>query len=475
MGQTWRWMGAAVAAGLVGTAQANNVSIANVALVNVTNGTAEIQFDVSWEHSWRYDEMVAGGTVTNHDAVWVFAKYRAGGEWRPVLLADTGHLAAAGTILTPASNGSGAQVGAFVLRDGDGHGALTATGVRLRWDYVRGGLTGTNGVDISVHGIEMVYIPEGPFYLGSGGPDTDTFYEYPEPALPYQVASEDAIEVGATTGSLYYAAVKSGGDRGGPIPADFPKGYQAFYCMKYEITQGQYAHFLNRLPAGVDGARFPNAYGANRNTLWLSNGVYVADAPDRACNYLDWADVTTYLDWAGLRPMTELEYEKACRGPLYPIPGEYAWGDTTYTAVTSLSGTDGSGSETASPATANCHIFRCSGLTGPVRAGLFATASSTRHEAGAGYYGVMELTGNLYERAVSAGVSAARSFRPVHGDGDVSTPVPEWGAGSIGGLRGGSHACNPVGVHPVSSRYYAAYCPTGRDAYMGGRGVRSAP
>ena len=45
-----------------------------------------------------------------------------------------------------------------------------------------------------------------------------------------------------------------------------------------------------------------------------------------ACNWLSWADVAAYLDWSGLRPMTELEFEKACRGPNAPVAGEYAWG-----------------------------------------------------------------------------------------------------------------------------------------------------
>ena len=27
--------------------------------------------------------------------------------------------------------------------------------------------------------------------------------------------------------------------------------------------------------------------------------------------YLSWTDLTTYLDWAGLRPMNDFEYEKA--------------------------------------------------------------------------------------------------------------------------------------------------------------------
>ena len=38
--------------------------------------------------------------------------------------------------------------------------------------------------------------------------------------------------------------------------------------------------------------------------------------------WLSWADSAAYMAWAGLRPMTELEYEKAMRGPRRPVPDE---------------------------------------------------------------------------------------------------------------------------------------------------------
>ena len=37
------------------------------------------------------------------------------------------------------------------------------------------------------------------------------------------------------------------------------------------------------------------------------------DGQDRACNFLNWNDLAAYLQWAALRPMTELEFEKICR------------------------------------------------------------------------------------------------------------------------------------------------------------------
>jgi hypothetical protein len=55
-------------------------------------------------------------------------------------------------------------VGAFVHRSADGNGTLTCTAMSLKWDYAATGLGGTNAVDVSVHAIEMVYIPPGVFW-----------------------------------------------------------------------------------------------------------------------------------------------------------------------------------------------------------------------------------------------------------------------------------------------------------------------
>ncbi|MFN3345365.1 MAG: hypothetical protein ACK412_06920 [Chloroherpetonaceae bacterium] len=59
-----------------------------------------------------------------------------------------------------------------------------------------------------------------------------------------------------------------------------------------------------------------------------------------------------YLAWSGLRPMTELEFEKACRGVEKGVPGEFAWGNASAVAATSINGNE-DGTETITNAQAN--------------------------------------------------------------------------------------------------------------------------
>lgn len=421
---------------------ANNATLTNLTLTGVTATTAEIEFDLSWENSWKLSWSDDGGatTVTNWDAVWVFAKYRpAGGEWQHVLLTDTGHMATGGSVIDVASNGTGTNVGAFVYRSSEGSGTMDCTDMRLTWDLAANGLSGTNDLDVSVHAIEMVYIPQGAFYVGSGGTENDRFYNT-------LISSEAPIDLSAT------------GDNPPLLPASYPKGYNAFYGMKYEVTQGQYASFLNYLKPDKSIVRYPPYFGSNRYTIHSDGfGKYTADAPDRACNYLSWADLSAYLDWACLRPMTELEFEKACRGTYPPEPNEYAWGNTTVIYLSGFNGVDGSGTETALPTDANC-----AGNTFPVRVGIFAEPGSSRHEAGATYYGVLNMSGNVREWVVTTHTSA--NFLPDNGDGSLTT-VAGWPSYGGMGMRYGQ----------ISSRIDIDSTTIGRDYYRGGRGVRYTP
>ncbi len=52
---------------------ANNLSIGSSSVVaqNIANQSVNIQFDVSWDNSWR-----TSAAPNNWDAVWLFVKYK---------------------------------------------------------------------------------------------------------------------------------------------------------------------------------------------------------------------------------------------------------------------------------------------------------------------------------------------------------------------------------------------------------------
>jgi formylglycine-generating enzyme required for sulfatase activity len=291
------------------------------------------------------------------------------------------------------------------------------------------------------------------------------------------------------------------------LASGYPTGFNAFYAMKYEISQQQYVDFLNTLTFTQQAARTivaPNsaagtpaliAGNANRNGIDIQTpgtsatvpAVYACnlngnstyneseDGQHIACNYLSWDDLIAYLDWAALRPMTELEYEKSCRGNQNPTANEFAWGNTSATALSGLSNAS-TMSEAASNTSSNI-AYNNAFTSGPVRAGIFATSSSTRATSGAGYYGNMELSGNLWERVVTLGNATGRTFSGVHGNGTLTSGgaanVSGWPTAAGAGLKGGGFESNNLNAS-ISGRASAASGDNSRQSDFGGRGARSS-
>jgi len=151
------------------------------------------------------------------------------------------------------------------------------------------------------------------------------------------------------------------------------------------------------------------------------------------------------------------------------------------TNLTGCVGTDGSGTEMPNPPTANS--LCAGGVSGSARAGIFATVTAGRQDAGASYWGIMELSGNLWERPVTVGATHGRSFVGTYGSGVLNASGnatnADWYAAdtSAAGFRGGGFN-NVNGCMRVSDRSHAAnHTPVNRDQYYGGggRGVRTAP
>ena len=520
-----------LAALLLATAlHANDITITNPTLTgtNTVNGTTQVQFDISWANSWR-----TSSAPNNWDAAWVFVKYRDAntGLWQHARLGDS-HLAPVDAIvatglLTPGQPFNAATnwgVGAFVYRAVDGTGTFTGNSTQLQWNYGENGITYADIAEVKVFAVEMVYVPEGSFSVGDGGTGSGRFIAGGSANDPFQITTEAAMNIENTAGSLWGTSTSGNSTIGGvgTLPAAFPKGFAGFYLMKYSITQQQYVDFLNNLTRTQQNTRtgtglavgvtsVSNRYVmSNNSALQFRNGIRCdatidandpisfycdlngngtggegADGQWIACNYLSWADVAAYLDWSGLRPMSELEYEKACRGPVTPVANEYAWGNANirsgnYTGSALGTITEGvSDPETGDNGNA---LYTNARITpnGPGRVGLFAGAGTDRVNAGASYYGAMELSGNLWERPVTVGNATGRLFEGNLGDGAVDATgnanVATWPSitATGAGFRGGGWNSGAAFLR-VSDRSGAAFAGSDRDFTYGGRGVRLFP
>ena len=455
------------------TTNANNVQITGTSVAG-----SVATFSISWDNSWN-----ANIAPNNWDAVWVFIKYQdcATKLWAHAGLSTVGtdHTAGAPLQVDPVTDGKGV----FIRRSALGGGSTGIITVSLKMTIPAG------TYNYKVYGVEMVNVPQGNFEIGDAT-SASTFNNY---------------TVTATSQSGGISAAALGGASAG-VPATYPVGYNAFYSMKYEITQEQYVEFLNALtydqqktrtisdPISVTGtyafsnsarngiiiatpgsnSAIPAIYANDLTTGVINNAN---DGQNIAANFLAYADIASYLDWAALRPMSEIEYEKVCRGPLPRVAGEYAWGTTAIVQqYASLTTNGGTATEAITPAANGVCAYGIPSQ-GPLRVGIFATGSSGRASAGAGYYGAMELSGNVYETIISTNNTAGNAYTGNLGDGTLSVigeaNQTSWPAntGLGSGLRGASFDASAIYTR-TSDRTSATYTNAVRYNYLGGRGVR---
>ena len=474
---------------------ANNIQVSNVTLTgqNTTSNTYQVRFDVSWENSWRTSTF-----ESNYDAAWIFIKFREdpSTDWQRALISNVGFVAPAGATIDVTTD----AVGAFIHRSANGIGNVNYSNVELQWNYGASGIPDNAIIEICVLAIEMVYIPSGAYSLGDDTQNPVGTFEAGNTGNPFVINSESALTLGGTNSAnlsnnaavgmltpddYNYVTTQT-------LPAAYPKGFNEFYIQKYEISQGQYAAFLNKLPATAQVNRFPNQAGNNGHNI-DDNGappeIYVTTTPDRACNFLSWADMAAYADWSGLRPMSELEYEKACRGTRTPAVDEGAWGNAfAFNSAYTVSNNGQPNEHFTNMGTGTGNVLyaqtRPGGISQPRRCGIFAASATnpTRQETGGTYYGVMEMSGNVWEMTVNTSIVNGRNFTGNHGNGIIGStgnstvggwPAITGGNEGVGiGVRGGGNG-NPLTDMRVSSRRLAGLQIASRFSDVGGRLVRS--
>lgn len=434
-----------------------------------------INFTIRWQNSWN--------NKRNHDASWVFFKLdQANGSTHQFLKPGTAQMLWKGDANMP---------DAQVEITEDGTGIFVYPGSEYRGDVtyhitVQRDTAKTKNLfrfdRIEAIAIEMVYIPEGGFTLGDPSPEALNFGAvYRSDAdgnfdgLYKITSSEQEIEVGPTAGSLYYQSSQKiyQGDRQGPIPSSYPNGYGAFYLMKYEVSQGLYAKFLNLIgkTAATVRVNFGSpSYEKHGGTIRLKEGYYVAEKPNRRNVYFHWDDMMAFTDWAALRPYTELEYTKACRGSGKPLANEYPWNTSSIDQMALR----------IDPNTQNQIM-----LNGVTESDL---TDENRHMFGASYYWVMNLAGSMWDKVITIGDEVGRAFTGTHGDGSISyygyADVSDWPEGFREvkgyGYRGGGYYgvkgeitdFNPFS--PIAYRTYGAWSGGPRNAAYGYRAARTA-
>ena len=311
---------------------------------------------------------------------------------------------------------------------------------------------------------------------------------------------------------LYYSITRNNLTEKLQLPAAYPKGYAGFYVMKYETSQEQYVEFLNSLtleqqkvrvannnfstmkkgdyvfgdlhtPSCRNGIAFveqrkPGAPVVFGNNLNPGNDFFSTDdGQTLACNYMSVEDMTAYCSWSGLRPMSELEYEKACRRPYPQLPaeGEYAWNSSTgVNALGSLNDLAYAGEEReqSNSAAKNVNSGISNKVNGPVRCGLFANTSSNQVQAGATYWGVMEMSGNLKE--LCANVNYTTLDGGSCGTGVYNANLWDKTANKYG-VRGGGYNSEEDRLRTSDRTEMMGYFTaiTQRDSTVGFRGVYS--
>ncbi len=399
-------------------AKANYMLVQNVTKVgnNPINKTMQIQFDLSWQNSWR--------DSINWDAAWIFIKFKdASGLWQHARLNLLGYVNGAGT--TNTIKVASDSVGAFVYRDVLGSGNFNATSMQLQWNYGASGLTDVSALEVRVFATEMVYVPEGGFplfnifdnYTYTTTPSYRVnghfMYLFYAPGKNYAVINQrlsPTITISNyNSPDTIISRFKIKGNAGidlnndGIIDApNYPTGYPAFYMCKYEISEQMYSDFLNTLTnTQINKIGYSSLTG-----ITTSNGTFNSIYPNRACGGADSLKVLSLADWSGMRIPSIFEYSKACYGPLPftinspSLPLSYSWATNTYKPINSITGIE-NGTEVASTnGGQKPNNNALSSINKLVRGGIFADQTSNRETSGSSYYGIMELSGNAYEPTV---------------------------------------------------------------------------
>lgn len=485
-----------MAMAMAAQASGSGIKISDVKL----NTGRYLEFDLTWQHAWN--NSATATPPENNDAAYitVYAKSRNSYTWERVKVKNNG-----GFYTEEYLPAAFREQGCVMLAK-----SPNQTGFKVSL-YLESHFEPDMGYVYKVIAHEMVKVPSGPFWIGDGV-SQERLGTGPAVAPLLLEEEPEELQVGKKAGMLY----DTGKFAPGGTIHNFHFGYDEFYTMKCEISQTGFTEFLNSLTYSQQKAHVERALETlkpgdswypggrqNRNGITVvmaadpvkmipavfgvdgnGNGIYneEGDGGDRACNFLNFDDVTAYLYWAGMTLMTEFQFEKLCRGPEKPLAGEMAWGTNKAVDANTLA-RDGYPDEHATDkgdSDAGLCAHGYSGPQGPLRCGFAAANNTTRIGSGAGYYGAMELSGNLWEMCITltGGLTSAPLGAPGKSLDENGLPPEREGntfsATKGMGVRGGAWNSGITGAFNdmrISDRFYAGQDLTRRRNTFGGRGA----
>lgn len=420
--------------------QPNNLAVSGLNLSNPLPAGATIGFQLR-------ENNTSTGTTPNganyNTADWIFVKFStqagADGTWNHATL--TGGTSFGGGSLSIAPDGKGAFL------DHTSSATLLNASLQLNWNYSADGVAGARAM-VKVFAISMVKVPSGSFVYnagGIGGAGTNNFGGGSQTS----VTGPSQLPTGA--------------------PLNWPNGYNSFYIMRYELSQGQYADFLNTLHSSTAAVLYEPTVNYGHNMTFNVGMPYGwrYGATDRFAvkNLLSTNDLWAYLSWAGLRPMTEMEYEKAGRD-IVSDARTYPWGEAVPDGSTYSPPNEGG--------THQRYYMNFDNIAGGYKAldvGRYLSGDVYRStgQTGASPYGVADLAGNAAEQVINCSYTAV----PPNGNGTAIWPAA-WPApdSNFKGLKGGSFAEN-ISPARLSDRGTIGWSNVFRSLNVGGRGVRT--
>ena len=180
-----------------------------------------------------------------------------------------------------------------------------------------------------------------------------------------QISAKDGMEMMYVPAGEFEMGSELGDDWEQPIHTVY---LDAYWVDKYEVTNQQYADFLNEMGNQTEGGKTKTWLDAGSKYVRIhqTEGEWQADSgySDHPVWEVSWYGARAYCHWASRRLPTEAEWEKAARGE---DRRPYPWGEGISCSQASYSG--------------------CEGDTKPVGS----------YPGGASPYGALDMAGNVWE------------------------------------------------------------------------------